>query len=228
MNHLGARASNGGHATLAYTYFKSFTLARWGAAPRGDSAPLCVYLANINVEGKIMGKVLILLFLFLSTMGSVAGYLYLDKMISAGKIQISEGQAKLEKGQSAMKSGQAELDAGKKELSEGKEEYAQAEKNFFLVLADNLFKGGKGFEEGRERIAEGGRQVAKGEREIDRGERRLDAGEQKLTLGREQLQLARKVRLASAIGAVVFASLTIVFGFYWRRALIRLFKRPDA
>lgn len=169
-----------------------------------------------------------LLFLFLSAIASAVGYLYLEKMISAGKIQIVEGQAKLEKRQSAMKSGKAELEAGKEELSEGKEQYAQAENNFFLVLVDKLFKSGKGFEEGRERIAEGGKQVAKGERAINFGERRIDAGEQKLSLGREQLKLARNVRLASAIGAGVFATLTIVFGFWWRRALICFFKHADA
>lgn len=96
------------------------------------------------------------------------------------------------------------------------------------MLADKLFKGGKGFDEGRERIAEGDKQVAKGEREINIGERRLDAGELKLSLGREQLKLARRLRLASGIGAGIFASLTIVFGFCWRRALISFFKRADA
>lgn len=184
--------------------------------------------ANRNTEGNIMGKVLVLLFLFLSAIASVVGYLYLDKMIAAGEIQIAEGQIQIEKGQSAIEEGKAELAAGKRELSEGKEKYAQAEDNLFLVLADKLLKGGKSFKEGREQIDEGDKQVAKGEREVIVGERRLDAGKLELSLGREQLKLAKKARVACAIGGAFFAFLSIVFGFYWRRTLIRFFRHADA
>ncbi|MFO7850722.1 MAG: hypothetical protein R6V67_12270 [Spirochaetia bacterium] len=39
-----------------------------------------------------MVKVLVLLFLFLSAIASVTGYLFLDKIIAAGEIQIAEGE----------------------------------------------------------------------------------------------------------------------------------------
>ena len=175
-----------------------------------------------------MGKLLVLLFLFLSAIALVAGYLFLAKIISAGEIRIAEGQRQLEKGQSAMEQGKAELARGKQDLSEGKEKYAQAQDNLFFVLADKLLQGGTGFEEGKEQIAEGEKQVAKGEREKRVGERRLHAGELKLSHGRERLRLAKKVRVACAIGGGIFASLTIVFGFVWRRTLISFFIRTDA
>ena len=75
--------------------------------------------------------------------------------------------------------------AGKRELSEGKEEYEQTRDNLFLVLADKLLKGDKGFKEARKLIAEGDKQVAKGEGEVNAGERQLDAGKLELRQGRE-------------------------------------------
>lgn len=170
-----------------------------------------------------MGKVLLLLFLLLSAIASMTGYLVLGKIISAGEIRIAEGQSQLEKGQSAMEEGKADLAAGKRDLSEGKAAYAKAEDNLFLVLADKLLKGGKGFKEGKEKITEGEKQVAKGERDVSAGEKRLRAGELKLDHGREQLRLARNIRVACAIIGVVFAALTSVFGFLWRRTLISYF-----
>ncbi len=175
-----------------------------------------------------MGRMLVLLLLFLSAIASVGGYLFLGKIISAGEIRIAEGQRQLEKGQSAMEEGKAKLAGGKRDLSKGKEKYAQAQDNLFFVLADKLLRGGKGFKEGREKIAEGEKQVAKGERKVNAGERRLHAGELKLSHGREQLRLVRKVRIACAIGGGIFASLTIVFGFIWRRTLISFFVRKNA
>ena len=120
------------------------------------------------------------------------------------------------------------MEAGKRELSEGKKEYEQAKDNLFLVLADKLLKGGKGFEGARKEIAEGDKQVAKGEGEVNAGERRLDAGELELRRGREQLRLAKGARVACALGAAFFASLSIVLGFCWRRSLARIFVQTDA
>jgi len=120
------------------------------------------------------------------------------------------------------------LEAGKRELSEGKKEYEQAKDNLFLVLADKLLKGGKGFEDARKEIAEGDKQVAKGEGEVNAGERRLDAGELELRRGREQLRLAKGARVACALGAAFFASLSVVLGFCWRRSLARIFVQTDA
>ena len=85
-----------------------------------------------------MGKVLTLLIMILLAIASLAGYLFLAKIISDGEIRIAEGQRQLEKGQSAMEEGKVELLAGKRDLSEGKEEYTQAEDNLFLKWADKL------------------------------------------------------------------------------------------
>jgi chromosome segregation ATPase len=175
-----------------------------------------------------MVKLFVLLFLFLSTMASMAGYLYLDKKIAAGEIQIAEGERQIEKGQSDIEQGMAKLDAGKRELSEGKEKYAKAQAKPFLVLLDNVFKDGEGFKEGRDKIADGDKQVAKGERDLDVGEKRLDEGKLELSQGQEQLSLAKTARISCAIVGVLFALLSIVFGFCWRKTLIRFFRHGHA
>ena len=189
-----------------------------------------------------MGKVLTLLLIILLALASVAGYLFLTGKITAGERQIADGQRQLEQGQSALEEGKAKLEAGKaklekgkakleagkRELVEGKKEYEKAKDNPFLVLADKLLKGGMGFEEARERIAEGDKQVAEGEGEVNVGDRRLEAGELEVRRGREQLRLAKGARVACALGAAVFAALAIVLGFWWRRALARIFLHTDA
>jgi chromosome segregation ATPase len=196
-----------------------------------------------------MGKVLALLLIILLALASVAGYLFLTEKITAGERQIADGQRQLEQGQSALEEGKAKLEAGKAkleagkgELAEGKKEYKQAKDNPFVVLADKLLQGGKGFKEAREQIAKGDKQVAKGDKQVVKGdkqaakgegqvtdgERRLDAGELELRRGREQLRLAKGARVACAVGAAFFASLSIVLGFCWRRSLARIFMHTDA
>jgi phage-related tail protein len=175
-----------------------------------------------------MGRVLALLLIILLGLASVAGYLFLTEKITAGERQIADGQRQFEKGQVALEDGKAKLEAGKRELSEGKKEYEQAEDNLFLVLADKLLKGGKGFKEARKQIAEGDEQVAKGEGKVNVGERQLDAGELELSRGREQLRLAKGARVACVLGAAFFASLSIVLGFCWRRSLARIFMHTGA
>jgi hypothetical protein len=168
-----------------------------------------------------MGKVLALLLIILLALVSVACYLFLTEKIIVGERQIADGQRQLDKEQSELKEGKAKLEAGKRESSEGKKDYEQAKDNLFLVLADKLLKGGKGFKEDRERIAEG-------EDKVNVGERRLDAGKLELRRGREQLRLAKGARVACALGAAFFASVSIVLGFRWRRSLARIFMHTDA
>jgi len=96
-----------------------------------------------------MGKVLALLFMILLAIASVAGYLVLTEIVIAGEKQLASGQKRLEKGQPALEEGQAKLAGGKRALSEGKKEYEQAKDNPFLMLADKLLQGGKGFKEAR-------------------------------------------------------------------------------
>ena len=189
-----------------------------------------------------MGKVLALLLIILLALASVAGYLFLTEKITAGERQIADGQRQLEQGQFALEEGKTKLEAGTRELAEGKKEYEQAKDNPFLVLADKLLQGGKGFKEAREQVAKGDKQVAKGDKQVAKGdkqvakgegqvtdgERRLDAGELELRRGSEQLRLAKSARVACAFGAALFASLSIVLGFCWRRSLARIFMHTDA
>jgi len=170
-----------------------------------------------------MRKLIALLLVILLALASVAGYVFLAGQIAAGEKQIAAGQRQLEKGRLALEEGKVKLEAGKQELSAGKKEYEQAEDNFFLVLADKLLQGGKGFEKAREQIAEGDDQVAQGEGEVKVGEKQIVAGEQELRLGMEQMRLAKGALLACALGAVFFTSLAIVLGFRWRRSLARMF-----
>jgi uncharacterized protein HemX len=174
-----------------------------------------------------MGKVLALLLIILLALASVAGYLFLTERITAGERQIADGQRQLKKGQTALEEGKDKLEAGERELSAGKKDYEQAKDNLFLVLADKLLKGGKGFKEAREQIAEGDKQVAEGEGKVNVAGRRLDAGELELRRGREQLRLAKGARVACALGAAFFASLSIVLVFCWRRSLARIFMHTN-
>jgi hypothetical protein len=174
-----------------------------------------------------MGKVLALLLIIVLALASVAGYLFLTEQITAGEMQIADGQRQLEKGQPVLEEGKAKLEAGKREMSESKKEYKQAKDNQFWVLADKLLKGGKGFKDARERIVEGDKQVAKGEVEVNLGQRQLDAAELELRRGKELLMLAKDARIACALGAAFFSSLSIVLGFCWRRSLARIFRHTD-
>jgi hypothetical protein len=175
-----------------------------------------------------MGKVLALLIIILLALASVACYLFVTEKIIAGERQIADGQRQFDKEQTELKEGKDKLEAGKRESSEGKKDYEQANDNLFLVLADKLLKGGKGFKEARERIAEGNQQIAKGEDKVNIGEMRLDAGKLELRRGREQLRLAKGARIACALGVAFFASVSIVLGFRWRRSLVRIFMHTDA
>ena len=175
-----------------------------------------------------MGKVIALLLMILLTLASVAGYLLLHGKITAGEKQIAGGQRLIEKEQITLDEGKAKLEAGKLKSSDGKKRYEKAHRNRFLVLADKLLKGGKGFKDARDRIAEGDERVAKGEVKVNTGEKRLEAGKLQLSQGRERVKLAKRARVACALGTALFASLSIVLGFRWRRSLARIFVRTDA
>lgn len=172
-----------------------------------------------------MVKVFVLLLSVLFTVASVSGYLYLDKRIFAGTIEIDAGQKEFDAGQPALEKGKAQLEAGKLELAAGKAEYEKAHDNLFMVFADKLFNSGKGFEDGRKQIAEGDRQVAEGEAKIAAGEKRLDEGELELYRGRNQLETARFIRTACALGAIIFGVLSIALGIFWRKLLAKTIKQ---
>ena len=166
-----------------------------------------------------MGKLLVMLFIILLAIVSLAGYQFLNENIHVGEKLITDGQRQLKEARSSIKDGIAELDSGKQELSKGKQEYDQAKFNIFLLLLDNLLQGGTGFKDAIKLIADGDKQIAIGEIKLRDGEIRADAGEVELLLGIEQLRLARKIRVAFLLVAVFFASLSVALGFLWRQSL---------
>ncbi len=173
-----------------------------------------------------MVKVFTLLFSAIFAVASVGGYGLLNAKILAGERQISAGQKEVDKGQPALDIGKSKLEAGKIELAEGKAEYENAHANLFLVFLDQLFNGGKGFEDGRKKIAEGDKWVAQGEARIIAGEKKLAAGELELYRGIMQLKIAKGVRNACALIAVFFGGLSIGLAILWRRSLALVFAHP--
>ncbi len=171
-----------------------------------------------------MRKVLALLLVILSAFASVAGYRFLHGKILEGERRIAEGQRQMEIGAADLEDGKARLEAGKLKASEGKKRYRDAKGNPFLVLADKVLRGGKGFREGRERIAAGEKRIALGEDSVSVGEGKLAAGESEMRRGREQVRLARGARVACALGAAFFAALSILLGLRWRRSLARILR----
>jgi hypothetical protein len=174
-----------------------------------------------------MRKVLALSLTILLALASVVGYLSLHAKIIAGEKLIADGQAQFDREQINLDEGKVKLEAGKHKAADGKRRYEKARGNRFLVLADKLFKGGKGFRDAREQIADGDKRVAKGEDKVSAGQGRLDVGEAKLLQGRKLLRQAKSARVACALGAAFFGSLSIVLGIRWRRSLARTLKRAD-
>lgn len=174
-----------------------------------------------------LGKVISLLIIILFTVASAAGYLILTGMITDGEERIAEGQRRLEEEQVTLDTGKARLEAGKRESSEGKKKYEESKDNRLLVFLDKIFKGGEGFRKAKERIAAGDEKIAKGEERVSVGEKQIDAGKSELLRGRELINLARGARTACAVGAAVFASLSIVLAYRWRRAPARTFRHTD-
>ena len=152
----------------------------------------------------------------------------------------SRGQRQLEQGQSALEAGKAKLEAGKAKLEAGKRvgrgsrRYEQAKDNPFLVLADKCCKAERASRRGASRSPKETSRLPKETSRLPRRGpgyrwgRRLDAGELELRRGREQLRLAKGARVACAVGAAFFASLSIVLGFCWRRSLAWIFMHTDA
>lgn len=175
-----------------------------------------------------MIRTLAFLSLILLALASAVGYLFLNRKIADGERYIAEGQNFITQESPSLATGKVELATGKQQLSDGKKEYERAHDNPFLVFADTLFNGGKGFEEGRKRIAEGEQQVARGENKVADGEKRLDKGNEALRSGMEKLRQGKLARDVCAIGAVTFTLLAIVLGYFWRRSLARSLWRNKA
>jgi hypothetical protein len=172
-----------------------------------------------------MARLLVFLLLILLTVGSGAGYLLLDRTITAGERELVAGQKQLREGEAALDEGKEELAAGKRALTEGKEEYEEARKNPFLVWIDKLANQERGFKEGRAEIAEGEQELADGRSAVQAGETRVEEGRVEISEGRAQLRLAQWARLACAVMVAVSGSLAVVLGVCWRHSLFGMFRQ---
>jgi hypothetical protein len=172
-----------------------------------------------------MFKLITLLFIILLAITSAGGYLFVNEKIRDGRSYLAEGQHNIDTEGPSLVTGKAELAQGKQLLANGKQEYARAHDNPLLVWADKLFNGGKGFAEGREKIAAGEAKVAEGQDRVDVGQIRLDKGNTEMSQGRERLKLGLDIRDACAIGMIVFTTLAILLGVFWRRSILLALKQ---
>lgn len=172
-----------------------------------------------------MFKLTTLLLTILLAIASAGGYLFLNEKIRDGRGLLTEGQHNIDTEGPSLVTGKAELAQGKKLLADGKKEYASAHENFLLVWADKLFNGGKGFADGREKIAAGEVKVAEGQDRVDTGQIRLDKGNLQMSQGRERLEQGLNARDVCALGAIVFTSLAVLLGFFWRKSILQALKK---
>ena len=174
-----------------------------------------------------MRNVRALLLMLLLAHASAAGYLFLTGKILLAEKLIAAGQRQFDRERGNLEQGKIALEAGKQRSADGKKRYEKARGNAFLVLADKLFKGGKGFRGAKEQIAEGDKRVIEGENRVSAGQERLDAGEVKLLRARELVRRAKGARVVCALGAALFGSLSIVLGIRCKRSLARILKHGD-
>lgn len=157
-----------------------------------------------------MVKVLALIFIVLLALASTAGYVVLDRRITAAEGRVAAGQGQLQKGRRDLAAGKARLDAGRKDASRTRK---------LFEFADERLDGGRDFDRAAELVGKRtDRQIAEGENQIAAGQKRLSAGEVSIRRGREQLRVAKLQRLGLGIGAAFFGSLALLLGFPWRRS----------
>jgi uncharacterized phage infection (PIP) family protein YhgE len=166
-----------------------------------------------------MGKRLTLLFIFLISLATFAGYIVLTEKVTAGREKIAAGQKQLEEGQKLLAQGKVKLATGKQKLSGAKNVYNGVNTIAFLGLASKLPIGSEIFDLAKTQINDGGSLVARGSAKIKAGEEQLAAGQQDLDRGMKRLTHANVIRLTCAGGAAFFAMLGVVLGICWRRTL---------
>jgi hypothetical protein len=164
-----------------------------------------------------MRKLLILIVLLLFAIGSISGYVYLNKKIIAGEIKIAEGKIQITQGESMLAKGKARLKQGQRKLSSAKQAHNTVQSIPFMRTANKLPIIGTPAKIVRNKIAEGDKLVAKGKGRIMSGEAQLKAGKLELQNGIERFKHASVIRTICLIGAICFTSILIVLGFYWRR-----------
>ncbi len=169
-----------------------------------------------------MGKVLTLVLTLILTLGFIACYLFLTVQINTGSLKIAAGQKQLEDGEQMVARGKTKLSSGNQQLSSAKSGYSKIKTLSYMsvvaapvagvvALAGNQVIGNQ--------ISEGDQMVAQGRSKIKAGEEQLSAGKLQLQHGVQRLALAKKIRIACAIAAVIFAALLIVLVVCWRKKM---------
>lgn len=165
-----------------------------------------------------MGKVIALSFIVLLALASLICFVSLTMKIAAGELKIAEGQQQLANGQQMLAEGKAKLANGKQRLSGAKKVYGTVNTVFLFGIVSKLPITSLAFKDAKKQINDGQDLIAKGESNIKSGEGRLAAGKLQLQQGEERLSVANKIRIACGFGTVLFGTLSIVLGYYWRRS----------
>lgn len=171
-----------------------------------------------------MGKILILVLLFILDLGSISGYVYLNKEIIAGEVRIAEGKVQLAQGEAMLAKGKARLSEGQRTLSHARKAYNTAHSIPFMKTVTQLPIVGAPSKIARKKIAQGDYLVAQGKSKISSGESQLNAGKLELQSGIERLNQAKILRTLCLVGGMCFTFLLMVLGVFWRRSLVKIFK----
>lgn len=171
-----------------------------------------------------MPKLLTLMIFVVFSLALLFGYLFLTEKIVAGEQQIAAGQKKLAEGQEKLERGKAKLAQGKRKLSQVNKLYTEVNDIPLMGVVGKLPVTGMILQGASRDIAKGKMQIAQGQIKVKAGEGQIAAGKMALSRGEERLSLANMIRLGCKLGAAFFATLALVFGFYWRRSLVKDFR----
>lgn len=164
-----------------------------------------------------MRKILILLLLLILDIGSISGYVYLNKKIITGEMKIAEGKIQIAQGESMLAKGKTKLSEGQRKLARAKKVNNTVHSIPFMKTVTKLPVVGTPSKIARSKIAEGDKLVANGKSRISSGESQLKAGKLELQNGIERLKQANIIRTLCLIGGICFTSLLILLGIFWRR-----------
>jgi hypothetical protein len=164
-----------------------------------------------------MRKIILLLLILLSV-GSLGGFLFLNKEIINGNLKITDGQKQLEEGEALLAQGKNKLASGKRRLSNAENIYNRTKLVPTVLLGATPVVGALaiiGDKIADKRLAAGRQLAARGNEKVRAGETQLAEGQSEYDRGLKRLQQAKTIRIVFAVSAILFAVLFIVAMFYW-------------
>lgn len=176
-------------------------------------------------------KALILFLAFFLSLGSFVAYLILNRLIISGSVKVAAGQIQIAEGEKRLANGKARLASGERELASGKKTFSASQNA--LLAAAVVFPptlavaavAGTGKQVVGSKLVEGDREVAAGRRKVRAGELQLAQGKEELARGISRLNRAKWIRNACGISTALFAALTLILAYVWRRNLFSLFRK---